>query len=54
MFDIKFPASPPIRIEIGHWPCAAQLSNAERFEISALKFTVARALCLNKRARARS
>lgn len=64
MFDIKFPASPPIRIEIdvspdlltalGHWPCAAQLSNAERFEISALKIMVARALCLNKRARARS
>jgi hypothetical protein len=59
----KLTAPAPIRIEIDAsftllqaldktLPGAAALSSDERFEIAALKFTVARALCLNKRARA--
>ena len=60
----KLPAPAPIRTEIDvsitllkaldkTLPCGdAPLSSDERFEIAALKFTVAHALCLNKHARA--
>jgi len=58
----KLPAPAPIRIEIEVSPALLAalgklqgehaLSNDERFEIAALTFTVARALCINKRARA--
>jgi hypothetical protein len=56
----KLPASAPIRTEIevcstllialGKLQGEDKLSNAERFEIAALKFTVARAICINNRA----
>jgi hypothetical protein len=59
----KLPAPASIRIEIEvsytllqalekKLPGDASLSNDERFEIAVLKFMAARALCLNKRARA--
>jgi hypothetical protein len=56
----KLPASAPIRTEVcttllialGKLQGEDKLSNAERFEIAALKFTVARAICINNRAQA--
>jgi hypothetical protein len=59
----KLPAPAPIQIEIDVSYTLLQaldkklqgddsLSNDERFEIAALKFMMARALCLNKPARA--
>ena len=44
--------SPALLVALGKLRGEHALSNAERFEIAALKFTVARALCINKRARA--
>jgi hypothetical protein len=63
MLNTTLPASPPIRIEmldvsqdllaaLQKAAAVSELSNAERFEIAALTFTVARALCLNNLARA--
>jgi hypothetical protein len=62
MLNTKLPASPPIRVEIDvsqdllaalqKISSVAVLPNAERFEIAALTFMVARALCINNRARA--
>jgi hypothetical protein len=63
MLNTTLPASPPIRIEmldvsqdllaaLQKAAAVSALSNAERFEIAALTFMVARALCLNIRARA--
>lgn len=62
MLNTQLPASPPIRVEIDvskdllstlyKIASVAVLSNAERFEIAALTFMVARALRVNKRARA--
>jgi hypothetical protein len=63
MLNTTLPASPPIRIEmldvsqdllaaLQKAAAVSELSNVERFEIAALTFMVARALCLNNRARA--
>jgi hypothetical protein len=63
MLNTTLPASPPIRIEmldvsqdllaaLQKVSAVSALSNAERFEIAALTFMVARALCLNNRTRA--
>ncbi len=63
MLNTTLPASPPIRIEmldvsqdllaaLQKVAAVSALSNAERFEIAALTFMVARALRLNIRARA--
>ena len=62
MLHTTLPASNPIRIEmldvsqdmlaaLQKAAAVSELSNAERFEIAALTFMVARALCLNNRAR---
>jgi hypothetical protein len=60
MFNPKLPASPRVEIDASQDLLAALqkissvavLSNAERFEIAALTFIVARALCRNQRSRA--
>jgi hypothetical protein len=63
MLNSTLPASPPIRIEmldvsqdllaaLQKAAAVSAMSNAERFEIAALTFMVARALYLNNRARA--
>jgi hypothetical protein len=63
MLNTTLPASPPIRIEmldvsqdllaaLQKAAAVSELSNAERFEIAALTFMVARALTLRKKTEA--